>query len=71
MMPAVQSLAGDLPAVAGKWRVWLRDEISGQILPVMVPESATLASAISQAMNRAARFVPGCDWKPLSGHRIA
>lgn len=70
MMPAVQSLAADLPAAPGKWRIMLRDEISRQLLPVMVPEASSIEAATSAAMNRAARFVPGCDWKPISGHRI-
>lgn len=70
MMPAIASLRADLPSRSGKWLVYLRDEISGQLLPVVVPDSDAKHKAISDAMNRAARFVPGCDWKPVSGRRI-
>lgn len=70
MMPAVQSLAADLSRQPGKWLVYLRDEVSRQVLPVVVHDTDTQHKAITDAMNRAARFVPGCDWRPVSGRRI-
>ncbi len=70
MMPAVQSLAADLPRRSGKWLVYLRDENSRQLLPVVIPDADAEHKAITDAMNRAARFVPGCDWKPVSGRRL-
>lgn len=71
MIPAAPSIPVELVAIGpGKWLVYLRDEKSRQLLPVVVPEADAEHKAISDAMNRAARFVPGCDWKPVSGRRI-
>jgi len=70
MSAAAQNAAVLSGSNAGKWSVMLRDKVSGQLMPVMVPESVSVAAAISEAINRAARFVPGCDWEPLYGRRI-
>jgi len=59
-----------MPRSSGRWLVHLRDEKSGRIMPVVIPDSDAKHKAITDAMNRAARFVPGCDWRPVSGRRI-
>ncbi len=69
-MPAVQSLAADLRTLPGRWRVTLRDQKGGIVMPVIVPEAVSAHVAISAAMNRAARFAPGRDWKPVCAFRV-
>ncbi len=69
MKAALPSLQADLAQLPGKWRVHLRDAKSGKIMPVLVPESDSAHKAISAAINRAARFLPNCDWRPVSAHR--
>lgn len=51
-----------------RWRVDLRGK-TGQTLPVVVESAPAEYVAISRAMNKAERFLPGQNWKPISANR--